>query len=729
MLHPLLRAQLERLGIRVDALKGPGVPPRLTDLLDAVSKSYSQHDDERVRLDRTLDATSRETRSSEQLLAAERDKLQAVISSVGDGLCVLDVEGRVAALNPAAERLLGWSSAELCGKPLETALRMSGAAVARVRTALDEARAFRAEDVTCGRRDGSTFPASCVIGPIRTSERHTGFVLVFRDTSENGRMLRELAAARDAAESANRAKSDFLATMSHEIRTPMNGVFGFTNLLLETQLLPEQVEFAETIRNSAEALLAILDDILDFSKIEAGKLVLETMDFDLMTVVEDAVDLVAERGHKKGLELSSTFDRDVPQRVRGDAGRLRQVLLNLLGNAVKFTEQGGVVVRVSTSGTRDGEALLRFEVVDTGIGIPQHAQQALFRPFTQADSSTTRQFGGTGLGLAICRRLCLGMGGDIGVESALGQGSKFHFTVRLAVGPSPQCTNAGMTPVHVVVADASAASRRALRCRLESFGCSVLEAGDTAQLWAVIDSGQPFQVVLVDAQLADRDGISAVSMLRADPRTAGLPTLLLSTNRALGGPPVDVLNEADVIAKPVRTVTLARRISDSLQLPSYHREPAGAIPSKASGRRAVEPAERRKILLVEDNAVNQRLALRLLEKMGHQVDVADNGLEALAAMPSGAYHLVLMDCQMPEMDGFEATRRIRKSGESWADVTIVAMTANAMNGDRERCLEAGMDDYMTKPITAEEFRVMVTRWLATCANDDRDNGFSVFVMD
>jgi signal transduction histidine kinase/CheY-like chemotaxis protein len=675
MLHPLLRAQLERLGVRVDALKGPGVPPRLLELLEAVSKSYSQHDDERVRLDRTLDATSRETRSSEQLLAAERDKLQAVISSIGDGLCVLDVEGRVVMLNPAAERLLGWSSAELAGKPREGA-------------------------------------------------RHTGFVLVFRDTSENGRMLRELAAARDAAESANRAKSDFLATMSHEIRTPMNGVFGFTNLLLETQLLPEQVEFAETIRNSAEALLAILDDILDFSKIEAGKLVLEEMDFDLMTVVEEAVELVTERGHKKGLELSSTFDPDVPQRVRGDAGRLRQVLLNLLGNAVKFTEQGGVVVRVSTSGSPGRDAQVRFEVADTGIGIPQHAQQHLFHPFTQADSSTTRQFGGTGLGLAICRRLCEGMGGEIGVTSALGQGSTFHFTVRLEVGAS-QCANAGTEQVRILVADESAASRRALRCRLESFGCTVLEARDTAQLWAVLDGGQTIQCLIVDAQLTDRDGISAASMLRADPRTAGLPILLLSITRALGVPAVDAPIEADVITKPVRTATLARRISDCLQLPSFRRDPPGALPSKSTGRHAVEPAERRKILLVEDNAVNQRLAVRLLEKMGHQVDVADNGLEALAALPSGAYHLVLMDCQMPEMDGFEATRRIRKSGESWADITIVAMTANAMNGDRERCLEAGMDDYMTKPITAEEFRVMVTRWLAECAKDDAGSGFSV----
>ncbi|MEN6308528.1 MAG: PocR ligand-binding domain-containing protein [Anaerohalosphaeraceae bacterium] len=682
------------------------------------------------------DVTAR--KQAEESLADETIRRRVLFEQSPDGIVALDQDGKVYEANRRYAEMLGYTMEEVYHLHLWDwdAQWTRQELLDRVRNINITGNHFETRH---RRKDGTVFDVEISSSVAVCSGQKLVFCIC-RDISDRKRAemnLRNALAGAERlnhyleeqtayankmavmAESANIAKSEFLANMSHEIRTPMNGVIGMTGLLLDTELTEEQRQYAEVVQNCGESLLGLINDILDYSKIEANKLELETLDFDLRDVLEDFTGMIAVKAHEKGVEFVCAANPDVPSYVKGDPGRLRQILTNLAGNAIKFTEQGEVAVRVEAAAKTDNDVLLRFSIRDTGIGIPADKIKTLFEKFTQVDASTTRKYGGTGLGLAISRQLAEKMGGQIGVTSEQGKGSEFWFTIRLGLRSEAGhirniCPK--IQDKRILVVDDNATNREILTTRLASWGAMVVESPRGSLALEKLDeayrAGTPFDIVITDMQMPEMDGLMLGRAIRQDRRFDELCLMMMtSLGRQEDAKVLTQLGFAACLTKPVRPSELFARLMTAI---TGIKNTGITRSNTASNLNILLSGLAGRILLVEDNITNQQVAIGILKKMGLHADAAANGVEALKALEVIPYDLVLMDVQMPEMDGLEATRRIRHPESTVLNrrVPIIAMTAHAMQGDRDKCLEAGMDDYITKPVTHKALADKLALWLS-----------------
>ena len=644
----------------------------------------------------------------------ERDAVLAAVADYADSaVMITDAAGRITWLNAGFTRMTGRSADGALGRTPEDLLDRRAAdpaACARIDAARAQGLGWR-EDLRCVAAGGREYFVHAEAQPLLDPRGATkGYILIETDVSERLRAAEALRAARDAAEAGSRAKSAFLANMSHEIRTPLNGVIGMTGLLLDTQLDAQQREFAEIARTSGEALLALINDILDFSKIEAGHLEFESLDFDAVALLESTVDAIVLRAVEKGVELLLDIDPLLPRFMRGDPTRVRQIALNLIGNAVKFTERGDVRIAVSAV-ERAGRSAVRIEVRDSGIGMTPEQVARLFTPFTQVDMSMTRRFGGTGLGLSITKRLIDAMGGTVEVESGLGTGSTFRVEIPFdrAVTQPAAPPAAELRGCHVLIVEDHAVNRRILEAQLSPLGLHVTlatSASAALETWQQLaDSGSVPDVILLDHDLPDHDGLWFASQLRGKLGAAMPPVVLLTSLGGLVRAEAMENGCARVLTKPAKRDALIEALGAAVGAKLAVSAPAPAVERRSdlAGLR---------VLVAEDNAVNQKLVVRLLEKLGIVVTLANDGRQALDRLRAAPVDIVLMDCQMPELDGYEATRLIRagEAGPAAIALPVIALTAHALAGDRDRCLIAGMSDYLTKPIEPATLRAMLERY-------------------
>ncbi len=663
------------------------------------------------------------TRLSRHLWESEA-RLRLTIGTAMDAVIALDEQGVVTEWNAQAEVVFGWSAREAIGRLLTDLIIPSrlrdawGAEVASFRCTGDRPQTGKRFEIVASRRDCTEFSAELSVASIRLNG-HEGYSVFVRDTTER-RRTEALIIAKNIAEAASRAKSEFLANMSHEIRTPLNGIMGMMELLLETPLSDKQHRFAEIVSRSGISLLDIVNDILDFSRIEAGKIHLDSGNIDLQELIGEVMDLLGHRAQAKHLELASCIHDGVPNHLRGDAIRLRQILVNLLGNALKFTEKGEVVLSVSTVEEDANLVTLRVEVKDTGIGIDPSVHETIFEAFSQADGSTTRKFGGTGLGLTIVKQLVHLMEGSVGVESSLGAGSTFWcqipFCKQLTVAPQQWEACAALQSMRVLVVDDNAANRQILDHYLDAWGIAHATASSATEALEILrgstSGAVTYDLAIIDGQMPDMDGFELARTIKADKRLQMMNIIML-TSMGQYGPSLLPEQGADLvcsITKPVRQSHLYNRLI-ALTVPD--RLTPVSSDSIWPPIADLQPVKNVSVLVAEDNPVNRDVALAMLEALGYRVDTACNGREAVEAVATRRYHLVFMDCQMPEMDGFEAAAAIRvREGElGLSRLPIIALTAHAIAGDRERCLAQGMDDYMSKPFTKQQLGDMIQRWV------------------
>jgi PAS domain S-box-containing protein len=644
-------------------------------------------------------------------------RLAAIVKQSSEAIWTRDLSGRITTWNAGAAVLFGYGAEEAIGERINIDTGSSPEEEANRLERLKSGETFSYE-TRAMTKQGREIDIEVAAAPLHDENSSVvGKICVAHDVTERTRAQAELSAAREAAEAANQAKSSFLAKMSHEIRTPMNGVLGMTELLLETGLTPTQRRFAETVQRSGKSLLAIINDILDFSKIEAGKLDLEHIDFDLRQTIEDTIELLAERAQSKELELACNLPVNLAARVKGDPLRLGQVLTNLVGNAIKFTEEGEVAVSVCTREEDEDTVTLRFEVTDTGPGIGKEAQTRIFENFSQADGSTTRKHGGTGLGLAISKQLVEMMGGAMRVESTPGVGSTFWFEVRFEKCPSetaeePLFRNK-LQGVRTLIVARNATTRGTLNAQMTNWGMKnrSVETPDqaAAQLTSAAARGAPYDIVIIDSAMSGAHAVELTRRIKADPALSDARVIMLMPVGRHGD--TREARQAGVLlclSKPVRQSALYNGLLNAVTGVGD-----GASEVAGEAARPVKRENRGKLLLAEDNAVNQQVALAILKIEGFQVTIAKNGLEAVEAYSKSSFDLILMDCHMPEMDGFEATRNIRQmqKQQNTKRIPIIALTANAMQQDRDECLNAGMDDHLSKPYTRLQMRAMLDRWL------------------
>ncbi len=646
-------------------------------------------------------------------------RMRAIVDSAADGIITFDRYGQIVSYNPAAQQLFGYTVAEVRGTQL-TALLDEPSATILGPNGLDPlfrdgpSEGSQRYEMQGRHQDGSMFPLDLQINAMQVGEQRM-FTALVSDMTERKR-AEQFRMEKDAAEAANHAKSEFLANMSHELRTPMNGVLGMTELLLLTPLSSRQHHFATTVQRSGEALLTLLNDILDFSKIEAGKLTLEVSDFPLHEMVEDIAELLAERAHAKGLELVCAIHDMTPTLICGDAMRLRQILMNLLGNAIKFTEQGEVVMQVAP--ILEEPAMLRFTVRDTGIGMAPEVQSRIFEVFTQADESTTRQYGGTGLGLAISKQLVEMMGGQLCVESMPGQGSTFWFTTPLTPVSLPQPCPAPRDALRnrrVLIVDDNATSREVLYHLMGSWhmqaACAASGPEALVMLRTAVNQGMPYDIALLDRHMPEMDGVMLAQAMQAEISMTAIHRVLLTSrgdSDAENG--IQPGGIAQSLYKPVRQSQLYACLDTILGTTI---KPLAACGMPAPHAPALQTVFQAHILLAEDNPINQEVALSMWEGLGCSVEAVTTGREAIEAVTRTAYDLILMDCQMPEMDGFAATQYIRQQEAHHGTARhtpVIALTARAFTRDRVQCLAAGMDDYLSKPFTLDQLRTVLARW-------------------